>query len=895
MNQRTETTMRRARAFLIRCSGFFGKQRRDRDLAAEIESHLALHATENEQRGMNSADALREAVLKLGGVDSLKESYRDRRSIPMLETLLQDARYALRLIRKNRAFSAIAILILALGIGANVAIFSIVNAMLLRPLPYPNAERLVHFDWKFRNFPVPSVSAPEFFFWRDNSRSFASVAAYDIFAGGSNLSVDGAPQFIHALRVTQDFFSTLGVEPRFGRGFNAEETKPGGPGAAILAYGFWQSKFGGDAGVIGRQIAIDGNALTVVGILPPTFDFPTPADLWLPLKIEFSANDSAHNCLMIGRLRNNVSLEQARAEMPAIFESFKTLYPKDVGNGEQGMLMRPYQTWLVGFVRPALLILFGAVAMILLIAMVNVTSLLMAKASTRAKEMALRAALGASRIRLLRQMMIESVILAAFGGIAGLFVASWTLRSIIAASPRTLPSIPFSPFIGFTQQMGLNSIVIIFTAGITLLIGALVGAVASIRATRTDVNDTLKESAASVSGSGTKHRGHQLLVVAEIAFSVVLLAGAMLLIRSLHNLQNVSLGFDPQKLWSVEFNMPATKYPTSKSMWALEQHVVERLAAQPGITSVASASSLPLEQGLNMWTYDPLQGESRGFSGQYRGVSPQYFSTLRLNLLSGREFTAADDASTQPITVINEVVAHFFWKDSDPIGRAIAMGDGPSRRIVGVVANAKQIALDEDPEPAVYVPQAQIPDAIAKMSGGAFLSTVLIRAQSAPELRAIQETLAESDPTIAVAHYRSIDDVVAESITPQRFETAALAIFAILALVLSAVGIYGVLAYLLSQRTHEVGIRMALGAQPRDVLFLALKQGMAPVLIGVAIGLAGAAAAMRLLASLLFGVTPSDPVTFAAVAAILSAVALAACYIPARRATRIDPVVALRQ
>ncbi len=887
--------MRRARAFLIRCFGFFGKARRDRDLAAEIESHLALHASENVQRGMNSADARREAVLKLGGIENVKESYRDRRSIPMLETFSQDARYALRLIRKNPLFSTIAILILALGIGANVAIFSIVNAMLLRPLPYPNAERLVHFDWKFRNFPVPSVSAAEFFFWRDNSRSFDSVAAYDLFAGGSNLSVGGAPQFIHASRVTQDFFPTLGIEPKFGRNFNAEETKTGGPGAAILAYGFWQGKFGGDAAAIGREINVDGKSLTIVGILPPTFDFPTPADVWLPLKIEFSANDQSHSYLMIGRLKQNVSIRQARAEMPSIFQSFKMLYPKNVGTGEQGMAMRSYQTWLVGFVRPALLLLFGAVGMILLIAMVNVTSLLMAKASARVKEMALRAALGASRMRLLRQMTIESVILAAFGGIAGLFVASWTLRSIIAASPRTLPSIPFSPFIGFTQQMGLNSVVILFTAGVTLFIGVLVGGVASLRATRADVNDTLKESAAAVAGSGRKHRGQQILVVAEIAFSVVLLAGAMLLIRSLHNLQNVSLGFEPQKLWSAEFNMPAANYPTSKSMWALQKHIVEHLAAQPGIISVASASSLPLSQGLNMWTYDPLQSESKGFSGQYRGVSPGYFSTLRVNLLSGRDFTAADNASTQPITIINEVVAQFFWKDADPIGRTIAMGDGPARRIVGVVANAKQLALDEDPEPAVYVPQAQVPDVIAKMNGGAFLSALLIRAQTAPDLRTIQQTLAEYDPAIAIAHYRSIDDVVAESITPQRFETAALGIFAMLALILSAVGIYGVLAYLLSQRTHEVGIRMALGAQPRDVLFLALKQGMTPVLIGVAFGLAGAFAAMRLMASMLFGVTPSDPFTFVAVAVILSAVALLACYIPARRATRIDPVVALRQ
>jgi putative ABC transport system permease protein len=898
VHQQSETTMRRARAFLIRCAGFFGKHRRDRELDAEIESHLALHATENEKRGMNSADARREAVLKLGGVESLKESYRDRRSIPMLETLLQDARYALRLIRKNPLFSAVTILILALGIGSNVAIFSVVNAMLLRPLPYAQGQRLVHFSWAGKNSEVPSVSAPEFIFWRDNNRSFDYVGAYDLFASGANFSVGGAPQFVHLLNVTQDFFPTLGIEPRFGRNFTAEECTPGGPRAAMLTYGLWQNRFGGDTGIVGRAVDIDGNSVTVVGVLPQSFEFATDADVWSPLRLEFNPADGAHNYLMLGRLRSGATLEQAQSEMPEIMGKFKSLYPGTGNSTARGMRLGSYQTWLVGWVRTSLLVLFGAVGLILLISMVNVTSLLLAKSSSRSKELAIRASLGAGRIRLLRQMTIEAIILALAAGVAGLAVASATLRAVIAASPRSLPSIPFSPFIGFTQQIGLNGVVIAFTVGVAVLIGTIVGVIASLRATRVDVYEAMKEGSLAVTGSRGRQRSHYVLVIAETALSVVLLSGALLLIRSLDKLQHVSLGFDANQLWSAEFNLPAVKYPTRKAVWQFEQELIRRVQSQPGVTEVATASATPLNQVMNTWIYPSGGDPSKGLSEQYYSVSSDYLKTMHTALRSGRGFLETDAVGAQPVVIINEEVARNFWKDSNPVGKLLNVAEvGPPRPklIIGVVADTKQLELGEDPQPAVYIPEAQVPEGQMGLSRSAVSSALLIRSQAPISARTIQQIFSDSDPAVAIAHYRSLNSVISESLTPEKFETGALSTFAGLALVLTAVGIYGVLAYLLSKRTHEVGIRMALGAQPRDVLFLALKQGMAPVLIGVVLGLAGAAAAMRLMASLLFGVTPSDPLTFAAVAAILSVVALAACYFPARRATRIDPVVALRQ
>lgn len=889
--------MPKLRAWLLRFAGLFGKERRDRELADEIESHLALHADEIERRQAsrgeeNAAQARREAAMHLGGVEALKETYRDRRSLPVLETFLQDTRYAARLLRKNPLFALVAIAILALGIGANVAIFSVVNAMLLRPLPYHQGERLAHFNWMFRTGARPSVSAAQFLFWNENSRSFDSMGAYDLFARGANLSTGSTPQFVQVLGATQGFFPTLATEPFLGRNFSADECRPGGPGAAILSYGLWQSRFGGDAAVIGRSITVDGKPAAVVGVLPRSFEFATEADLWQPLKLQFTPQDNSGNYLMIGRLKQGVALAQAQAEMPAIYATFKARYPK-AGGQDRGMSVESYQGWLTGWVSTSLLVLFGAAALILLIAMVNVSSLLLAKSSSRARELAIRASLGAGRLRLLRQMTIESIILALLGGAAGLAVASLVLRGIIAASPRSLPSTPFSPFIGFTQQIGLNGIVIAFTAGVAILIGTIVGVIASMRATRVDVYETLKEGSQAVSASRSRHRAHSALVVAEIALSTVLLTGALLLIRSLDKLQHVTLGFNSDHLWAAEFSMPPAKYGSAKSMWLFEQQIMQQLQSHPEISSIAVTSTLPLEPVLNTYIYRPDQGSSNGVSEQYYGVSPSYFKTMGISLLNGRELMDADGAGSEPVVVINEEVARNFWKDANPVGQLLHMGEAhaPVRRIVGVVANVKQIELGEDPQPAVYVPIAQLPDEFASIP---FLSAVVIRSPVPPELGAIQRVFSQADSTIAIAHYRSLDQVVSESVTPQKFETGALVAFASLALVLTAVGIYGVLAFLLGERTHEVGIRMALGAAPSQVLAMALKQGMAPVLLGAVIGLAGAAATTRLMASLLFGVTPTDPATFAAVIGILAAVAFAACYIPALRATRIDPLTALR-
>ena len=884
--------MRALRAFFARIAGALRTKSRDADFARELESHLALHADENLRDGIPPRDARREALLKLGGIASATEQHRDRRGLPMLETLLQDIRFAFRTLRKNPGFTAVAILTLALGIGGNAAIFSVIDAMLLRPLPYPEAARLVHTDWAFEKATSPFVSAPEYVFWRDHCRSFDQLALADLASSGANLTAGSHPEFVHNTHVTASFFSILGADSFLGRNFTADDERPGAPNTVILSYGFWQSSFGGNSNVIGRRLTMDSQDFTVVGVLPATFEFSNPSDVWTPVQLNPAKLDPVHKYTMIARLRAGTSLPQAQAEMPELLSQFRAADPQNVNSGERGPVLSSYHDWLVGQIRNVLWILFGAVGLILLIAAVNVTSLLLAKTSSRIRELAMRSALGATRSRLLQQLVIESVSLAVLGGIAGLAIAAATLRLVLASAPKTIFG-GVIPFVSFRQQMGLSAPVILFTFGVALLAGAIIGLVASLRATRVDVNESLKQGSAAASPG--RQRGHRVLIVTEFALSVVLLAGAVLLIRTLHDLRSVSLGFQADHLWTAEFSMPLARRTNVVSQNNLESDVIRNISRIPGVTSVAVVSTPLLQPGMFDLAGRPGAPPNASVLIQYHSETPGAFSTAGIQLLSGRTFREDDSAASDPVAVVNQALAKMLWPYSDAVGQNVNCMDGPPRRVIGVVANAKQMSLTESkPVPAVYIPAAQQDARLASTMNAIFLTTVLIRAQIAPSLAAVSHAIQSADPTVAVAHFRSVDEVTNDSLGEQRFETGLFSVFAALALLLSAVGTYGVLAYLLSRLTRDIGIRVALGAARSDVMSLAMKQGMIPVIIGIAVGIPGALALTRLMSSLLYGITARDPLTYITVSALLALVALAACYLPARRAMKIDPLVALR-
>ncbi|HET9399803.1 MAG TPA: ABC transporter permease [Candidatus Acidoferrales bacterium] len=884
--------MRILRGLFVRLASLFSGKSRDREFARELESHIALHTDENLRAGLSIREARREALLKLGGIEQARDFTRSQRGVPMIESFLQDLRVSLRTLRKNPGFTAVAILTLALGIGANAAIFSVIDAMLLRALPYPAPERMVHVDWSFEKAVSPAVSAPEYMFLRDHARSFEALAIADLSGSGANLSAGSHPEFVHNTHVTASFFELLGTNAFLGRTFTTDDERPSAPNVAILSHGFWQSSFGGDSQILGRRLIMDSAEFTIIGVLPSTFEFSNPSDVWTPVQLTPGKVEQIHKYSMIARLRSGTTIEQARNEMPGLLAQMRATDPGNTTPADRGPLLTAYHDWLVGQVSTMLWILFGAVGLILLIAAVNVTSLLLAKTSARVKELAMRSALGATRLRLLQQLVSESVTIAILGGIAGLAVASATLRLVLASAPKSLFGGVF-PFLSFQQQMRLTGPVLLFAFGIALLTGVLIGIFASLRATRVDLNDALKTG--TPASTASRHRAHRVLIVTEFALSVVLLAGAVLLIRTLHELQSVSLGFQPDHLWSVEFSMPLTRHASTAEKANFERQIIENVSRIPGVQSAAVTGSPLLQPGMFDMAAKPGAPPSAAALIQYHAESSGAFATVGISLLAGRAFTDADSAASAPVAVVNQALAKLLWPNADAVGQDVNCMDGAPRRVIGVVANAKQMSLAESsPFPAVYVPAAQQNDKFAATLSSVFLTTVLIRAQIPPQASAVAQAIEAVDPTVAVANFQSVDQVASESLGQQKFQAGLLGVFASLALLLAAVGTYGVLAYVLSRLTHEIGIRIALGASRTDVLTLALRQGMIPVLLGIAIGIPGALALTRLMSTLLYGVTSSDPVTYVSVALILGVVAICACYLPARRAMRVDPLVALR-
>lgn len=796
-----------------------------------------------------------------------------------MDTLWQDLRHAARLLRRSPGFTVAAVVTLALGMGANTAMFSVVHAVMLRPLPYTEPERLV----RIRG----GSSLPDVQDWVAQARSFDGFGAYrshflDLTGGAAAERVDGA-------LVTGDLFRILGARAERGRLLEAHDDRPGGPKRIALSHGFWQRRLGGDPGVVGRTVRFSTGEYEVVGVMPAGFRLPeVEAEAWAPLvpeSPEEAAARGAHSLMAVGRLRPGTSLPAAQEDMDAIAARLSAAYPEE--NKDRRFVLNPLHQFLVRDVRGALVLLLGAVAFVLLIAATNVANLLLARAAARQKEIAIRASLGASRARLVRQLLAESVLLAALGGAVGLLVAKWLTDLVVRASPPGVPGI---------DLVRLDPRVLAFTAAVSLVTGLVFGLVPALHGSRVSLVPSLKEGGRAT-GAPARPRLRSALVVSQVALALVLLVGAGLLLRSLQRLQSVDPGFDPARLVTFNLTPPMSRYGDIPKRTRLFEDVLTRVAALPGVTAVGATSELPFGMGSVFHNFvidgrPPLDpgSEPEIYS---RSVSPSYLRTLGLPVLRGRALSEDDRAESPRVAVINEAAARRHFAGEDPIGRRIAWARAPERlwiTVVGLVGDVRAQELAEDEVPALYTPMAQ------ELREWKTWMNVAVRTAEAPEslAAAVRREVAGVDADIPVTRVRAMDDLITASVAPRRFNLLLLGGLAALALVLAAVGLHGVISYTVAQRTQEMGVRVALGAAPRDVVRLVLGQGLALTLGGVAMGAAAALGLTRFVSNMLFGVRATDPATFMGVALLLVAVAALACYRPARQAARVDPLVALR-
>jgi putative ABC transport system permease protein len=809
-----------------------------------------------------------------------------------MEALLQDFRYAARTLRKAPGFTALVVLTLALGIGANSAIFSVVDGVLLRSLPFAEPERLVMFGTT-RHDEEPqagTLSPPDFMSLRENTRAFADVVAFT--SGGGALTGGGEPEHIEVVWVSAGFFELLGAQPALGRGFLPEENQPGNTEVAVLSHQLWQQSFGADPGIVGATVTVNGITRTVVGVAPPGFSFPENRPLWAPLPYsesfssETAQNRRAQYLSVLGRIRPGTTLEQARAEVSTLAARLEQEFPET--NTGIRLAVLPLHEVMVGKVRTPLLILLGAVGLVLLIACANVANLLLARAAARQGEMAVRAALGAERGRLVRQLLTESLLLGLLGGVLGLLLASWGTALLTTLQPEGIPRL---------ENIAVDGTVVAFTAAVALLTSLLFGLVPALQATRTDLAAMLKEGGRGALPGRQGQRTRSLLVVAEMALAVMLLIGAGLLLRSFLELQRVDPGFRPEQTLAVDLSLPSRNYPEEHQRVAFYQALLERLRALPGVHEVGAVSILPMANGRMAITFD-VEGREPAPPGEepvleVRVATPGYFGAVGIPLRRGRVFTDADHTAAPQAVLLNETAAQRYFPGEDPIGRRILLGWTPTEgrhaggEVVGIVGDVRQLGPGEDFLPEVYLPHAQVPQVGMSVVLRAAADPLALAGAIRAEVRAV-------DPNLPISSLRTLDQVVSRAVAQPRFYMLLLSIFAVVALVLAAIGIFGVMAYMVAQRTREIGIRIALGAEPSAVRHMVVGRALRLTIGGVVIGGLGALALTRVLESLLYGVSTTDPLTFVAVGILLSGVALLASYLPARRATHVDPMIALR-
>ncbi|HEV2493348.1 MAG TPA: ABC transporter permease [Terriglobia bacterium] len=872
----------------LRLRSLFHKTHVEQDLTDELRFHLERLIDEKVAKGMPPEEARYAARRELGGVEQIKEECRDARRVNYIEGFLQDARYGLRTLAKSPGFTAVAVMSLTLGIGATTAIFSVVDSVLLRPAPYAKPSELVDINEMGPETAAGAtneVPPGDFIDWQEQAPIFQGTAAYERWEFHTLIG-GGEPDEVWAVPVTTNLFRVLGVNAFRGRTFASNETQ-----AVVLSHQYWESHFSSDPKIIGKVLAVDDEPYTVVGIAPADFEFPRAnTQIWVPLTFSAAqrADHEDRRLSVIARLKPGVSLRQAQALMNTVSRHLAAQFPKT--NAGWSYPVSPFKGPVAeGVLRTAIFALLGAVTFVLLIVGSNVASMLLARGTMRQGEMAIRAALGAGRLRLIRQLVVESVLLAVAGGVGGLMLARWGLSVIVNLVPKYNLVETES-----VHHISMNLAAFAFTAALCLLTGVAVGLLPALRVSSLNLSESLKERGRNSAAGARGSRLLRTLVVSEVALALALLVGAGLMIQSFQHLETTPTGFNPDHLLTVRVPLMSYKYSPPQSA-DFYREVLERIQAIPGVKSVGMANNLPFT-GFHLSLDFPAPPNSPGGSGPVwvvgRSVSPDYFRAMQIPLIRGRDFTEAENQKDAPcVRIVNQTMARLYFPGQNPIGKQLhgaCPNDAPAT-VVGVVADSKQDSVDSEPHPELYEPYAQHPFA-------SFLVTFVIRTASNPTdvAAAVRQAVRQVDSDQPVIQMRTMQDVVSESIWRQHVSASMLGLFAALALLLSAVGVYGTLSYSVSQRTREIGIRVALGAERRAVLCKVMGQGINLTLIGVAIGIAGALALTRFLSSLLYGVKPTDPLTFVTVSLILTAVALLASYIPARRATKVDPMVALR-
>jgi putative ABC transport system permease protein len=858
------------------------------EIDEELRAHMEMEIEANRELGMTPDEAHRSAAKSFGNLDSMRDLAYEVKGGGFVETLWQDLRYSGRMLVKHPGFTLIAVLTLGLGIGANTAIFSIVNAVLLRPFPYEAPEQLV----------IPGESSngtrgntglsyPNFADWKDDRKVFTAASAVRA-NENFNLTGAGEPERLQGRLVSAGFFSLLGVKPFLGRDFLAEDDRPGATPTVVLSYGLWSRRFGNDQGIVGKQITLNNQSYTVIGVSPQDFQYELEADVTVPIGLQaerFKARGADPGISAVARLKPNVSLEQAETELNLLYAQLEQQYPDS--NTSRRVYLTPLHEGFVGNVRQPLLILLGAVGLVLLIACANVANLLLVRSSTRRREISVRVALGASRGRIIRQLLTESVLLAAIGGLLGILLAHWGTSFIAYQLPDGIPRL---------REAYMDLRVLGFTLGVSLLTGLLFGLAPALQASRLNLTEALKEG--DRGSAGTRQRLRSVLVVSEVALTLTLLVGAGLLIQSFRRVLQVDPGFKPENLLTMQVSV---NNPDGHQIATFFQQLQENVRKLPGVKSVAVSNGLPLGVANNpifIIVGRPLPEKGKEPGATRYTVSPDYFQTMGIELLRGRLFNAQDRPDTPSVVIVDEALVQQHFQNEDPIGKRLAQSTSgePSHEIIGVVRHVEHNSLDAQAQrrPQFYFNFNQIPP--DRLPGSTRRINVLTRTDVEPSslTSAVRAEIARLNKDQAVFNVRTMEEIVSQNVAPRRFSMLLLTVFAVVALLLASIGIYGMLSYAVAQRTREIGLRMTLGAQRGDVLRLVIAHGMKLALVGVVLGLIASLALTRTMTNLLFGVSATDPVTFVGIAFLLALVALLACWVPARRATKVDPIIALR-
>jgi len=880
---------------------FTDRNKKDQDFDQEIQSHLAHQQDSNLAHGLSPEEARRQARLRFGNPRTTREQVWRYRSFPWFEDLLRDLRFATRALRKNPGITAIALLVLAVGISVNTAVFSVIDAVLLQPLTYADPQALVELRNSGPRGSFPGANIPKFNIWHQQTGIFQQVAAYDFGGAGLNLTGGDHPQQVEGYHVSAEYFAMFGAPVVAGRTFTAAEDSPHGGHVVVLSYGLWKSRYAADPKLVGSTIQLDGQPYVVVGIVGRDFVTDTPVDLWVPFQFDLNSQDMAHYFTVAARLKPGVAVAQANTQLRLAADQYRRIYGVDSLPPDAGFNVISLREAKIGDIRSSLLVLLGAVGFVLLIACANVANLLLARATARKREFATRAALGAGRGQIIRQLLAESLLLSLTGGFMGLVLGFGGVRLLLRINPGDIPRIG-----EHGSAVALDFNILLFTMGISILTGIAFGLVPAITSSRPDLAMALNENG-SKTGIGVRGgRLRSVLVVGEMALSVVLVIGATLLVRTFLKLQSVDPGFAIHNVISMSMSVSGDRFQKTAPVAQVVRDGTDRLRAIPGVIDVGVTNCLPMAGGFGM-SFDVV-GRPRDkspFTGGagFSSISSDYFNTLKIPLMRGRAFTRQDNSAAPGVVIINEAMARQFWPKSDPLKDRIVIGAGAGpafaegpRSVVGIVGDTHDGGPNREPFPIMYIPLAQMPDLETALNSRVAPLWWVVRSQVAPQTLVSPITVALRDASggLPVAHIRTMEEIEAENIARQRFNMMLLTVFGSAGLLMAAIGIFGVMSYSVQQRTQELGIRMALGAQAANLRNLVLRQGMTLTLIGVAIGVVGAFWLTRLLGSFLFGVKPLDPVAFLATPILLGAVALISVWLPARRATRIDPMAALR-